>query len=200
MDKNFWDTRYTESDFAYGLEANTFLTSLRDNFAAGQRALVIGDGEGRNGVWLAQQGLAVLSVDQSAVGMEKAQKLAQARGVNLETECVDLAHWDWPQATYDWVVIIFVHFPPEIRTRIHANCVAALKPGGEIIMEAFTPEQLNYPSGGPRVAEMLYDAAMMKKDFAGMEILQLKEAVLPLAEGKYHVGEGAILRARFRLA
>lgn len=200
MDKNFWDTRYTEPDFAYGHEANSFLVSLRDNFAAGQRALVIGDGEGRNGVWLAQQGLSVLSVDQSAVGMEKAQRLARERGVSLETECVDLAHWDWPQAGYDWVVIIFVHFPPEIRARMHANCIAALKLGGEIIMEAFTPEQLNYASGGPPAADMLYDAAMMKKDFAGTQILQLEEAVLPLAEGKYHVGEGAILRARFRLA
>lgn len=198
MDKDFWDTRYAEPDFAYGLEANAFLVSLADRFVAGQRALVIGDGEGRNGVWLAEQGLSVLSVDQSVIGMEKARQLAQQRGVNLETECVDLLHWDWPQAQFDWVVSIYVHFPPDIRARMHANCMAALRPGGEIIMEAFTPEQLNYASGGPPVREMLYDAAMMKADFAAAEILQLDEAVLPLAEGKYHVGDGAVLRARFR--
>ena len=198
MHKDFWDQRYTESGYAYGTQPNVYLTTHADLFQPGQRALVIGDGEGRNGVWLAEQGLQVLSVDYSAAGLRKAGTLAQERNVTLRTECVDLAEWQWPQDEFDFVVIIYVHFPPGIRTRLHRAALHALKVGGQLILEAFTFDQLQYQSGGPPVREMLYDASLLEEDFRDGEILELNECCDVLNEGKYHVGDAAIVRARIR--
>ena len=198
MHKEFWNQRYAEPGHAYGTHPNVYLTTHAALFQPGQRALVIGDGEGRNGVWLAEQGLQVLSVDYSVTGLAKAEALAQQRGVSLQTECVDLTEWDWPQAEFDFVVIIYVHFAPELRTRLHRAALHALKPGGQVILEAFTYEQLQHNSGGPPVREMLYDAALLADDFRDGEILELNECCDVLNEGKYHVGDAAIVRARIR--
>ena len=193
MQRDFWDQRYAEQGHVYGTRPNAFLVSQQHYFQAGQSVLVIGDGEGRNGVWLAEQGLQVVSVDQSCVGLQKAEQLAKARGVELETHCVDLKQWQWPQNRFDLVVSIFVHFPPDCRETIHHACLASLKPGGHLIMQAFTPEQLDYPSGGPPVKEMLFSEGMMRADFAASEIELLETGVCELAEGKYHCGQGAVL-------
>lgn len=194
MDSDFWDQRYAEPGYAYGTQVNVYLASHADLFKPGQRVLVIGDGEGRNGVWLAQQGLEVLSVDQSAVGLAKAAALAQENKVALETLCIDVTQWNWPREAFDHVVLIFVHFPPGVRARMHHQALAALKPGGTLIMESFTYEQLSYPSGGPPVREMLYDMALLQADFSRGEILELEEQVVELQEGKYHHGKGAVVR------
>ena len=194
MSKTFWDERYAENGFAYGTEPNIYLQSMVKYLLPGQRVLVIGDGEGRNGVWLATQGLDVVAVDQSNVGLEKAQRLATEKGVSIETVCADLTSWQWPENEYDAVVIIYVHFPPEVRELLHKKVVACLKVGGQLIMESFTPEQLNYASGGPPVLEMLYTAEMMRNDFNGLDIIQLEECITELQEGKYHCGEGSVLR------
>lgn len=198
MHKEFWEQRYAETGYAYGTQPNVYLTTHAALFQPGQRALVIGDGEGRNGVWLAEQGLHVLSVDYSATGLRKAEALAQERGVNLSTECVDLTAWEWPQGVFDFVVIIYVHFPPEVRARLHQAALHALKPGGQVILEAFTYEQLQHNSGGPPVRDMLYDAALLEDDFSDGEIIELDECCDVLNEGKYHVGDTAIVRARIR--
>lgn len=194
MDTTFWNSRYDEEGFAYGASANIFLSSFIDTFNSGDKVLVIGDGEGRNGVWLAEQGCSVVSVDSSKVGVEKAQKLAADKDVEIEAVCADLNEWAWPESAFDYVVIIYVHFPPNVRALLHRKVVAALKPGGQLIMESFTPEQLNYTSGGPPVLEMLYTAEMMQADFKLLEIQQLEECIAELNEGKYHCGEGAVVR------
>lgn len=194
MNKEFWDSRYAEEGFAYGTAENVYLSSFAEHFKSGQKVLVIGDGEGRNGVWLAQQGCAVVSVDSSKVGVEKAKSLAAEKEVNIEAVCADLTEWDWPESAFDFVVIIYVHFPPEIRAALHNKVVSTLKSGGQLIMESFTPEQLNYSSGGPPVLEMLYTMDMMREDFKLLEIQHLEECVAELNEGKYHCGEGAVVR------
>lgn len=194
MDNTFWNSRYDEEGFAYGTSANVFLSSFADTFKSGDNILVIGDGEGRNGVWLAEQGCSVVSVDSSKVGMEKAQKLAADKGVEINAICADLNDWDWPESAFDFVVIIYVHFLPEVRELLHHKVVAALKKGGQLIMESFTSEQLNYTSGGPPVLEMLYTAEMIQSDFKLLEIQQLEECVTELNEGKYHCGQGAVVR------
>lgn len=194
MDNTFWNSRYDEEGFAYGTSANVFLSSFADAFKSGDKVLVIGDGEGRNGVWLAAQGCSVVSVDSSKVGMEKAQKLAADKGVEINAICADLNDWDWPESAFDFVVIIYVHFPPDVRELLHHKVVAVLKSGGQLIMESFTPAQLNYTSGGPPVLEMLYTAEMIQSDFKLLEIQQLEECVTELNEGKYHCGQGAVVR------
>lgn len=196
--QEFWEQRYAEPGYAYGTQPNVYLTTHAGLFQPGQRVLVIGDGEGRNGVWLAEQGLQVLSVDYSATGLGKAEALAQERNVSLRTKCVDLTVWEWPQDEFDFLVIIYVHFPPEVRTRLHRAALHAVKPGGQVILEAFTFEQLQHQSGGPPVREMLYGAALLSDDFSDGEILELNECCDVLNEGKYHVGDAAIVRARIR--
>ena len=196
--KDFWNTRYAEPGYAYGTEPNAFLVSQRRYLKPGMKTLAVADGEGRNGVWLAQQGLDVLSVDASEIGLRKAQELAGDRGVKIHTEKVDLAAWQWPEQEFDVVAAIFVHFPPEVRSRLHRRMLEALKPGGVLILEAFIPAQLSYKSGGPPVLEMLYTAEMLRIDFAGGEILQIEERITDLEEGKYHRGPGAVVRLVLR--
>jgi len=194
MNKDFWNSRYAEASFAYGTEPNAFLVSQRSLIRPGMKALAVADGEGRNGVWLAQQGLEVWSVDASDVGLGKAAQLAADRGVPLHTEQVELTAWEWPEADFDLVAAIYIHFPPDVRARMHRAMLNALRPGGLLILEAFTPEQLGYKSGGPPVVEMLYTADMLRIDFAGAEIIQLEETVTELAEGKYHRGSASVVR------
>ena len=194
MTNDFWDSRYGEDGFAYGLTPNIFLSSFADLFKVDQKVLVIGDGEGRNGVWLAEKGCQVVSVDSSKVGVEKAQKLATEKNVKIEAICADLNNWNWPVDEFDFVVIIYVHFPPNVRALLHDKVVSALKLGGQLIMESFTPDQLNYSSGGPPVLEMLYTVDMVRDDFKLLEIQQLEECITSLDEGKYHCGDGAVVR------
>lgn len=194
MEKSFWESRYAEQGFAYGTEPNAFLVSQKARFHPGQKVLLIGEGEGRNGSWLAGLGLSVTAVDQSETGLAKAQQLAEQQGVSLQTICADLTSWQWPKDEYDFVISIFVHFKPEQRGAIHRSCIAALKPGGQIILEAFTPEQLGHPSGGPPVEEMLFTEAMLREDFAEAEIERLEARETHLEEGKYHRGSAAVLR------
>lgn len=192
--KDFWDSRYAEPGHAYGTVPNAFLVSQKDFLKPGAKVLAVADGEGRNGVWLAEQGLKVLSVDASAVGLRKARALAAERGVTLDTEQVDLTTWNWPRGAFDAVVAIFIHFPPDSRTRMHRAMLEALTPGGVLILEAFTPEQLNYNSGGPPVREMLYTADMLREDLSGGELLMIEETLTDLAEGQYHRGRAAVVR------
>lgn len=192
--KDFWDTRYSEKGWAYGTEPNVFLTTHAARFKPGMKALVVGDGEGRNGVWLAQQGLDVLSVDYSAAGLRKARELAIAKGTRVKTECADLTQWEWPVAAFDIVVCIYLHFTPDVRPAMHRAMLQALKPGGVLILEVFNKNQLQYKSGGPPVAALLYTSDELRADFAGAQIEVLNETVAELNEGKYHVGPGAIVR------
>lgn len=192
--KDFWEERYSEEGYAYGTAANEFLMSQQHRLKPGMKCLAVGDGEGRNGVWLAEQGLDVLSVDYSSVGVAKAGQLAASRNVSLKTECVDLTQWQWPVNEFDLVVAIFVHFNPELRPALHRNMLAALKPGGIIILEAYDKGQLQYKTGGPPVEEMLYSEAILKEDFAAAETLHAEHAIVELNEGKYHKGISSVLR------
>lgn len=194
MSREFWDNRFAEKGFAYGTEPNAFLVTQKHLLKPGMQALAVADGEGRNGVWLAQQGLEVLSVDQSAVGLAKARELAAQRGVSIRTEQADLTTWKWPEGEFDIVVAIYAHFSPAHRTAMHARMYAALKPGGVLILEAFTPKQLEYKTGGPQDPAMLYTAEMLRSDFAGEEILLLEESLPALSEGPYHRGTAAVVR------
>ena len=199
--QQFWNDRYEKSDFAYGTEPNAFLASQQHRLHPGMKALAVGDGEGRNGVWLAQQGLDVLSVDLSSAGLEKAQALAHEKSVTFRTQQVDLSSWEWPEDTLDMVISIYLHFPPDLRERMHRAMAKALKPKGLIILEAFTPDQLTYQekyqSGGPPKLDMLYTPDMLTQDFKDLEVLEMTETVTELQEGQYHNGLAAVVRGIF---
>lgn len=192
--REFWDERYAGEAYLYGTAANAFLTDQAGQLPAGSRVLVIGDGEGRNGIWLAEQGHHVTTVDYSAAAVAKARRLARERGVSVDALHADLLQWDWPEAAFDAAVAIFIHLPAAERQRVHRGLLDALRPGGLLILEAFTPEQLQYSSGGPGRAELLYTAALLREDFAAAELLLLEERRTQLDEGPGHRGEGAVVR------
>lgn len=196
--KEFWEARYSEEGFAYGEKPNEFLVSQKSLLTPGMKALVVGDGEGRNGVWLARQGLEVTTVDYAQAGVKRAQSLAAQYNVSLQAICQDLTEWQWPKAEFDAVVSIYLHFPSAIRPKIHAAMLAALRPGGVLILEAFNKDQLNYRSGGPPTSDALFSADLLKQDFSGARIELLEEKIVELNEGKYHVGSGAVVRLILR--
>jgi cyclopropane fatty-acyl-phospholipid synthase-like methyltransferase len=191
---SIWNERYAGEDFFYGTEPNAFLVSQKGLLKPGMRCLAVADGEGRNGVWLAEQGLEVLSVDSSHVAQAKAKKLAQQRGVAMLFEQVDLLQWDWGEDNFDVVVAIFIQFvtSPE-REQMFAAIKRCLKPGGLLLLQGYTPRQLEYRTGGPSQAENLYTEAMLRKAFTDMDIMQLHEHDSVIREGTGHSGMSALI-------
>jgi SAM-dependent methyltransferase len=196
----FWDAKYAGAEYFYGTEANAWLRAQAERLAAGMSALAIADGEGRNGVWLAERGLTVTAVDVSPRALAKAAALARERGVAVELVEADLRSWAWPEARYDVAVAIFAHFPPEPRREIHRRVLRALRPGGLVILEAYSPYQRIYQTGGPADLDLLYTAYRLQQDFAGAEILHLEETLTELAEGSGHRGTSAVTRLLARRA
>jgi 2-polyprenyl-3-methyl-5-hydroxy-6-metoxy-1,4-benzoquinol methylase len=191
---SIWDERYAQDGYLFGTEPNAFLASQRHLLKPGMSCLAVADGEGRNGVWLAQQGLQVLSVEASAVALEKAKRLAQQRGVNVEFEQADLAHWQWGENRFDVVAAIFIQFaPPVLREQMFAGIRSCLKPGGLLLLQGYTPRQLEYKTGGPSQAENLYTEALLRKAFGDMEIAHLREHDDQVSEGAGHSGMSALI-------
>lgn len=192
---NFWDQRFSEPGFKYGTEPNAFLRESAQRLNLGSTVLVPGDGEGRNGVWLASQGHAVTSVDNSSVGLQKAQKLALENGVALKTALVDLADWSPEPASFDAVVLIYVHLPGSFRQRAHQALAKGLRPGGWLILEAFHPLQLSHQSGGPQDVDMLYTPEQLIAEFEGLVKPALAwQGQTTLAEGPGHQGLAHVTR------
>lgn len=189
-----WNERYTRPDFLFGTEPNRFLAAQAHRLRPGTRALALADGEGRNGVWLAQQGLEVVSVDNASVALEKARGLAQAKGVAVQFECADLLTWDWPRAAFDAIAAIFIQFADATtRPELHRRIVAALRPGGLLLLQGYTPRQLQYRTGGPSDPARLYGADVLRQDFADLEILLLREHDEEICEGSAHCGMSALV-------
>jgi SAM-dependent methyltransferase len=168
-----WDERYAASRNLFGDDPSPLLIEYRHLFTPGMKALALADGEGRNGVWLAQQGLDVLSIDLSAVALERARDRAAARGVALQTLCVDLLEWHRPAKAFDIVTLIFLHLPAAQKQRLHRLIAMTLKPGGHVLLEAFHRDQAGCPSGGPTDPGLLYTLEEIERDFADFETLKL---------------------------
>jgi cyclopropane fatty-acyl-phospholipid synthase-like methyltransferase len=194
MTTKMWDERYAGGEYFFGTKPNAFMVSQHHLLKPGMSCLAVADGEGRNGVWLVEQGLTVLSVDSSAVAASKADTLALQRGVKLDFEVADLLAWEWGESSYDVVVAIFIQFAtPEQRTQLFANIKKCLKPGGLLLLQGYTPRQLEYGTGGPPLAENLYTEAMLRKAFADMEILHLAAHDSEINEGEGHHGMSALI-------
>jgi SAM-dependent methyltransferase len=189
-----WDERYAREDYLFGEEPNAFLRNCRDVVRQHKRALAIADGEGRNGVWLAAQGLDVLSFDASPVAIGKASRLAAKRGVALRTRVTDIAGFDWSAERFDLVVAIFIQFAaPPLRDSIFAGIREVLEPGGRLILEGYRPEQIAYGTGGPSQPEHLYDRDMLARAFSDFEIEHLQERDVVIEEGSGHSGMSAVI-------
>jgi SAM-dependent methyltransferase len=190
----FWNERYERPGFFFGIAPNRFLESQQDRLRAGWRALAVADGEGRNGVWLARQGLEVVSVDFSPVALEKARALAAEAGVEIATVEADLTAWSWPEAQFDLVVAIFIQFaPPGLREQIFSGMQRALRPGGLLIVQGYRPEQVNHGTGGPPWPEHMYTDRLLRDAFADLEILHLEAHDSVIQEGSGHDGLSALI-------
>ena len=194
MSLEFWNTRYSTDEYVFGTAPNVFLAGQASYLKPGQRALAIADGEGRNGVWLAQQGLRVHAIDFSPAALAKAAKLAAERGVTLELEQADVLAWAWPEAAYDVVVAIFIQFvPPPGREAIIEGIRRTLKPGGTLILQGYTPKQIEYGTGGPSNPANLYVEADLRRWFGDWTIAHLAEHESHISEGAHHHGMSALI-------
>lgn len=194
--EGFWSARYRDAGntYLFGTTANRFLASHADLFVPDATVLSVADGEGRNSVWLASEGLRVTATEISAVALEKARKLAAGQHVAIDFVLTDAVSWDYPKNTFDYVVAIFIQFAtPAQRAIIFEGMKRALKPGGYLLLQGYTPKQLEYRTGGPAAAENLYTEAMLRDAFADLELIELHEYEDVLEEGTGHNGRSALI-------
>ena len=189
-----WEARFATPDYAFGKEPNYFLKSCQKLLPRRGRALAVADGEGRNGVWLAEQGLDVVSLDFSPAAQSKARALAAERGVKVNFVQADVHAWDYPQAAFEVVVEIFAQFSlPSERAIKWRGMRRALKDGGLLIIQGYTPKQLQYGTGGPKRLENLYTRAMLEQEFGDFRDLKIVEEEREMHEGSSHAGMSAVI-------
>jgi len=193
MNPDFWNERYAEELFAYGEAPNDFLASVAGRLPP-ERTLEIGCGQGRNAVFLAQRGMLVTAVDSAGVGLDRGRELAARRHVDVEWILHDLATFDPGHGCWEVIVAIFVHLPADLRRVVHARLVEALAPGGFLVLEAYTPDQLARGTGGPPVASMLMSLDDLRDEFVGLDFVHAEELIRPVTEGAYHTGDAAVVQ------
>ena len=191
---DFWNKRYQTDEFLFGVEPNDFIRAVTPEARSGAKAFAPADGEGRNGVFLAQLGYQVTSVDVSEFAIEKARALAKTHDVTIDSHIGDVFEFPCPEDHYDLVIVCFMHFLPDDHVRFVDLLKRALKQGGVLIMEGYTLDQLPLTSGGPKNPEMLWSVDMIAADFADFDIMLLQETRRFLAEGNRHQGQAATLQ------
>jgi SAM-dependent methyltransferase len=188
-----WEERYAADAYIYGTEPNDFLRAQIDALPVGA-VLCVADGEGRNGVFVASTGRAVTSIDLTSSGVDKTRRLAQEQGVDITAVQADLAVHDIGIEAWDGVVSIFAHMPPPVRRDLHRRIVAALRPRGVLVLEAYTPDQIGRGTGGPPVAEMTMTLDGLRDEFDGLEFVHAVEMLREVHEGPGHTGLGAVVQ------
>jgi SAM-dependent methyltransferase len=189
-----WEARFSVGEYLFGERPNAYLASKAALLARGSRALSIADGEGRNSVWLAEQGLRVDAFDFSPTAVAKAERLAASRGVRVGFKVSETFAWNWAPSTYDLVAAIFIQFAsPAVRQRLFPLIKQTLKPGGLLILQGYRVEQLRYGTGGPPEADHLYTEAMVREALQDMDIVELRCYDELVDEGKGHSGMSALM-------
>ena len=192
-----WDEEYSGEDYVYGKEPNEFLLEMSGRLKIG-KVLCLAEGEGRNAVHLARQGFEVIAVDSSKVGLAKADKLAQGFGVIIQTVTADLADYTIEEGAWDSIISISCHVHQDLRRRLHKDVVAGLKEGGTFLLEAYTPKQLEFQTGGPPSAEYLMELATLKEELEGLDFIHGQELVRDVVEGTNHTGKGSVVQVLAR--
>lgn len=182
-----WEERYSEKEFAFGTEPNDFLVEVASKITNGD-TLVLGDGEGRNGVYLASLGHRVVTVDLSPAGVKKSQQLAIERDVEIDAQVGDLKYFDLGIAKWDCIVSIFCHLPFALRTDVHQRVKTALRPGGQFVLEAYNKANIGRGVGGPQITELTLELSELEEQFAGYQFSVNRTIERNIVEGKYHNG------------
>jgi 2-polyprenyl-3-methyl-5-hydroxy-6-metoxy-1,4-benzoquinol methylase len=192
--KSLWDDRFAGEEYIYGEQPNKFFATCLSELNPG-KLLLPGEGEGRNAVWAARLGWDVTAIDYSVAGRAKALQLAQRNNVDFTDYLIgNLEDYKPGAEKFDAIAFVYIHLPPALRTKVHHALVKALKPGGRIILEAFHPNQLQFDSGGPKNADMLYSIEMLQAEFEMLQMIQLVYCTEVLNEGQYHQGKAALVR------
>ncbi|QDG53675.1 class I SAM-dependent methyltransferase [Persicimonas caeni] len=195
MSENFWNEKYDIEGYRYGTTPNTFVAEQAVAHVPSQgKVLCLGAGEGRNAVWLAEQGFLVTAVDVSSRGLGKLEQLAEDRDVYVTTVQADVADYTPEAGEFDAVVLNYLHLPAALRRPVHQKVVDALRPDGVVILEAFRPKQLDYGTGGPPSADLMYSAQLLREDFGELTFEYLEELEIELDAGHGHRGTGAVVR------
>lgn len=189
--REFWNARFSQPGFAYGTEPNDLVREVAPRLKG--PVLSLGEGEGRNAVYLAQRGLEVTAVDLSSFGLEKAQRLAAERNTRITTEVADLADYDLGTERWGTILCIWCHLPSWVRARVHRDVVAALAPGGLFVLEVYTPRQLQFDTGGPKNLDLLYEPDQTKAELEGLVFERCVEFEHDVLEGEWHRGRSASL-------
>ncbi len=190
----FFDERFNSKEFFYGLKPNDYLYEKSLALSPKSLVLSLGEGEGRNALFLAQQGHNVIAIDESIVGLEKAKQLLKENNLHLETVCTDIAKFEFPKNQYDAIVSIWFHLPKDLRKVIHQKCIQALKPNGIFILEAYTPKQLENNSGGPKNIDMLMEPSDLISELEGLRLIEVNELNREIHEGIGHNGPSAVVQ------
>jgi 2-polyprenyl-3-methyl-5-hydroxy-6-metoxy-1,4-benzoquinol methylase len=194
MNEHFWNERYKAEEYAYGIKPNEFLEKNSSLIQAKSNILCLAEGEGRNAVFLAKQGHNVTAIDFSIEGLNKAQNLAKKENVQITTIQQDLANYQFEENKWDCIVSVFAHFNPILRKQIHEQLFKSLNPKGILILESYTPLQLEFNTGGPKDIEMLYDEKMLKNDFIAFTDLKINLETREISEGLFHNGKSATIQ------
>jgi len=197
MDAAFWNNRFAAPQYIYGETPNAFVAEMSPQIPAGP-VLCLAEGEGRNAVHLATLGHRVTAVDQSEAGLAKARRLAAARGVEMETVLADLGNFIIEPGVWSGIVATFAHLPPAIRRKVHAQAVRGLRPSGVFVLEAYTPAQLAFDTGGPKSPELLMTLAGLREELAGLKFVIGREIERDVIEGDGHTGRGAVVQVLAR--
>lgn len=195
---DMWNERYANQGYFYGSEPNDFLQEACGAIPKGGSVLCLAEGEGRNAVFLAGLGYAVTAVDGSAQGLAKLQTLANEKGVRVAAVCADLADYDMGVGAWDGIVSIWCHLPNPLRSEVHRKAVAALKPGGVFLLEAYTPKQLAYKTGGPPDVTLLMTLSALRQELSGLQIEHGVEIDRDIQEGRGHLGTSAVVQVLAR--
>lgn len=189
---NPWDSRYAGVPFMYGQDPNDFLRERVGVLPENGEVLCLAEGEGRNAVFLAERGFRVTGVDASAVGLDKAQGLARARGVQITTIVADLATFELGVDRWDAIVSIWCHLPPALRRQLHPRLERALRPGGVLLLEHYHPRQLGRGTGGPPDANLMMSLDELRSDFGHLDVKHAWEGVRAVHEGTGHNGPSEV--------
>ena len=190
---DFWNERYATKEYAYGIEPNQFYKEQLENLIPG-KILFPAEGEGRNAVHAAKKGWEVFAFDPSVEGKRKAEKLASENGVIINYQIAGYENVHFEPHFFDCIVLIFAHTHPLKRTEIHQKLISFLKPGGTLILEGFSKNQISYNSGGPRDIDMLFSKEELQSDFASFSELSVTETNYILDEGLFHQGIASVIR------
>lgn len=191
---NPWNERFQGEDYVFGTEPNVFIADMHKRLALTGNALAIAEGEGRNAVFLAREGMNVTVWDYAESGLNKANKLAEASGVEIRTELVDLGEAQWTKEQWEEIICVFGHFPKELRTRTLEGVKTAVKPGGYFLTEVYSPYQIPYRSGGPQDPQFLYAPGDFLEAFADWRIVHFFMGEVVRQEGQGHQGLSHVLQ------